>query len=326
MKFISSTILILTLILQQSFVYANDPVGWKVLKETIEKTKFSDVSKLQDRSFDLVITGATNEYKFTVEPAKAFKVDRLSPDKFRVTITNPEALVNRTDLIVVYYPIGWQLKKDEIIDPIIEGETTCISNVIFRQTGVGELNLADFDANYDVTYELSNQPSVLSVTRAGKGYDIKRVNNSSTESKIRLKIKRKSGDFNLQTDWILIPTCETAINIDTPPITSIPEPEQESNPTDILEVKIVGISFCEDASGQYCSTLQVTATNIGNRRVKCNTVWFYMKYADQVVASNSAWVDLLVGQSHSFQIVLKAPYKPENKWTYQIKKTDCFYK
>lgn len=320
------TLAIFLLSLYPSLVFANDPKGWTELKQTIEKTPFSDVSKLLGKTFELEVEGATKDYEFTVQPESAFKVERLESNKFRVTIINAEALVKR-DLIVEYYPIGWNLKKIDPFKPVITGEANCLYNVVFSQTGVGELDLSKFDVDYDVTYELSNPEAISSVTRAGKGYDIIRTASSTAESKIRLRIKKKVGDFNLQTDWIIIPICKSG-NTQTQTTTPYtPVPTEPITPAkDLLDLKISGISFCEESTGLYCSTLIITATNKGNSRVKCNKVWFYMKYDNKVVASDWAWVDLLVGQTHTFQVVLKAPYKPQNKWTYNIEKTDCYYK
>jgi len=306
-------------------VFANDPKGWTALKQTIQNTRFDQVSNLLNRSFDLEVEGATKDYEFTVQPENAFKVELLELNKFRVTIINPEALVIR-EAIVEYYPIGWNLKKIDLFDIILTGEASCLYNVVFSQSGVGELDLSKLNADYDVTYELSNSESIFSVTRAGKGYDIVRIAKSTVESKIRLRIKKKNGDSNLQTEWITIPLCKTDNN-QIPPTISTPIPIEPTKPAkDLLDVKISVESICEDATGQYCSTLQITATNKGTNRVKCNKVWFYMKYDNNVVASVSQWIDLLVGQTHTFQVVLKAPYKPQNKWSYEIEKTDCFYK
>lgn len=321
-----STLIILLLSLHSSLVFANDPKGWVELKQTIEKTPFSEVSKLLNKTFDLEVDGATNDYEFTVQPESAFKVERLESNKFRVTIINAEALVKR-DLIVEYYPIGWNLSKIDPFKPVITGEANCLYNVVFSQTGVGELDLSKFDIDYDVTYELSNPDAVSSVSRAGKGYDIIRTASSTAESKIRLKIKKKVGDFNLQTDWISIPLCKSGSSqIPTTTIYTLIPTEPTIPAKDLLDLKISGISFCEESTGLYCSTLTITATNTGNSRVKCNKVLFYMKYDNKIVASDSQWIDLLVGQTHTFQVVLKAPYKPQNQWTYDIEKTDCFYK
>lgn len=319
-----SVLVVLILSFHSSLVLANDPKGWTALKQTIESTPFSKVSKLLNRTFDLEVEGATMDYEFTVQPESAFKVLRLESNKFRVTIINAEALVKR-DLIVEYYPIGWNLKKVDLFKPVITGEASCLYNVVFSQPGVGELDLSKFDLDYNVTYELSNPESVSSVTRAGKGYDIVRTASSTSESKIRLKIQKKMGESNLQTDWITIPLCKSG---NTQPTTSTsPTPIEPTKPAkELLSLKITGISFCEESTGLYCSTLTITAINTGSSRVKCNKVWFNMKYDGKVVASDWAWVDLLVGQTHTFQVVLKAPYKPQNQWTYDIEKTDCFYK
>lgn len=319
-----SVLIVFMLTLHGSLAFANDPKGWATLKQTIEKTPFSEVSKLLNRTFDLEVEGATKDYVFTVQPESAFTIERIESNKFRVTIISAEALVKR-DLIVEYHPIGWSLKKEDPFKPIITGEASCLYNVVFSQAGVGELDLSKFDGDYDVTYELSAPETVSSVSRAGKGYDIVRTASSISESEIRLRIKKKIGDFNLQTDWIKIPLCKSG-NTQTP-TTSTPTPVDPEIPAkDFLDIKISGISFCQESTGLYCSTLAITATNKGNSRVKCNKVWFYMKYDNQVLASDWVWVDLLVGQTHTFDIVLKAAYKPQNRWTYNIEKTDCFYK
>ncbi len=320
-----STIIVLILSFHSSLVFANDPKGWTGLKQTIQNTPFDQVSNLLNRSFDLEVEGATTDYEFTVQPKTAFKVERLESNKFRVTIIDPEALVIR-EAIVKYNPIGWNLKKIDPFDITLIGKANCLYNVIFSQPGVGELDLSKLDVDYNVTYELSNPESIFSVTRAGKGFDIIRIAKSTEESKIRLIIKKKIGDSNLQTDWITIPLCKSD-NTQIPPNIPTIIPIEPTKPAiDLLKLKITGISFCEESTGLYCSTLTITATNTGNSRVKCNKVWFYMKYDNKVVASDSQWIDLLVGQTHTFQVVLKAPYKPQNQWTYDIEKTDCFYK
>jgi hypothetical protein len=321
-----SAIILLLLSFTSSLVLAQDPKGWTNLKQTIEKTPFSEVSILLNRTFDLEVEGATQDYEFTIQPETAFKVERITSNKFRVTIINAEALVKR-DLIVVYNSIGWNLKKIDSFIPNITGEANCSYNVIFSQPGVADLDLSKFGDDYDITYELSNPESISSVKREGKGYDIIRNSKSSAESKIRLRIKKKNGDFNLQTDWITIPLCKSNNTQISPPVT-IPIPTEPSTPPakDQLSIKISHITFCENTTGEFCSTLDITATNIGNSNVKCNEVWFYMKYNNNIVAKDSTWIDLIAGQTTTFQIVLKAPNKPENKWTYQIEKRDCFYK
>ena len=321
-----STLIVFILCFHRSLVFADDPKGWTVLKQTIENTLFSDVTNLLNRTFDLEVEGATKDYEFTVQPESVFKVERLQVNKFRVTIIKPEALINR-DLIVEYYPIGWNLKRLDHFKPVITGEANCLYNVVFSQSGGGELDLSKFDVDYDVTYELSNPESVSSVKRAGKGYDIVRTVKTFTESKIRLKIKKKVGDFNLQTDWILIPVCNgksTPISVVANPPTTVYVTDE--NPKDMLELKIDGISFCEESTGLFCSTLQIKATNKSQKRLRCNTVWFYMKYEGQIVIRESQWIELDGGQKYNFQVVLKAPYKPANKWTYEINKTECAFK
>ena len=306
-----------------SFGNVDDPIGWKLLKETIEKTKFSDISKLKDRTFDLEVPGGTDEYELSLEPKEAFKVERLSASKFRATIVNPKALI-KEGLIVEYHPIGWNLRKKDAFKPQITGEANCLYNVIFSQPGVGDLDLSKFDNEYDVTYELSNPSSVSSITRQGRGYDIVRAANSSAESKIRLHIKKKIGDFSLQTDWISIPACG---GTQLPPKETTPDTpaEPEESPKDLLDVKIDAISFCDD-NGQYCTTLDVIAKNIGSRRVRCNEIWFNMKYEGDIIASQSHWVDLNPGSSVRFQVILKSAFRPASKWTYNIRKTDCSFK
>jgi len=326
MTYINSIVMPLILLFTSFFTAANDPEGWSALRETIEKTSFSEVSKLRDRTFDLVVPGGTNELQFGIEPENAFKVDRLAADKYRVTIINPQALV-KTGLIVTYHPIGWWLKKKVPFKPNITGEASCLYEVVFSQSGVGELDLSKFDADYDVTYEISNSAAISSIKRHGKGYAIMRVPNASGETKIRLRIKKKSGDEDLQTAWINIPACKTeSVVVTTPPIKTPPIiTEPENTPFDVLVLKTEGISFCEEPSGLYCSTLTIRATNTSSKTVRCNTIWFYMKDGNKTIASNSQWVELNAGKSTVFEVVLKSTYRPE-KFTFTNVKTDCFYK
>ncbi|SFE67363.1 hypothetical protein SAMN05518672_10931 [Chitinophaga sp. CF118] len=325
----SSSIICLFAMLQAAVVSWNDPQGWAILKETIQKTPFSEVSKLRDRTFDMIVPGATNEYAFEVQPEKAFKVERLGPDKFRVIIINPEELVKR-DLIVEYLPIGWQLNKIDSFKVLIVGKPNCRYNVRFSQWGVGELDLSKFDTStYSVTYDLSNPQAILSIVRDGPGYTIERVPNSSVETQMRLRIKKKSGVQDLQTDWIAIPACKAVDSIERSAPPQVPpqqDPLREVNAMEFMVVKTKAISFCDDASGRFCTTLQVTVTNTGSKTIRCNQIWFYMKYQGNIVARAVHWVQLESGTSTSFQVSLIAASKPQDKWEYVHEKMDCFYK
>ncbi|MDQ0968989.1 hypothetical protein QFZ20_004392 [Flavobacterium sp. W4I14] len=307
-------------------VFANDPEGWKALKDAIEKTAFNDVSKLQGRTFDLVIPGGTNEYQLGVEPENAFRVERLAPDKFRLTVISPQALVKQGPLLS-YHPIGWSLKKKDPFTISIEGAATCSYEVVFRQTGAGELDLSKFEADYDITYEISNQSAISSISRQGKGYLIMRVPNAQGETKMRLRMKKKSGDEDLMTGWIVIPACKTGEVPLVPkpqdiPVTPSVAPEPASG---MITLKTEGISFCQESTGLYCSTLTVKATNIGSRTVRCNSIWFHMIDGDTVIGKTQRWVELNAGQSTIFEVVIKSTYRPAS-FSFDWVKTDCFYK
>ncbi|MBE9603146.1 hypothetical protein [Pedobacter sp. MC2016-24] len=308
----------------------NDPEGWSALKEAIEKTKLSEVSKLQGRTFDLVIPGGTIEYVFSVAPENAFKLERLGPDKFRLTITNPQALI-KTGGFVNYHPIEWSLKNKNTFSPEIEGKATCLYEVIFSQVGVGELDLSKYEANYDITYEISNQTAISEIKRQGKGYSIMRVPNATGETKMRLRIKAKSGDENLQTGWINIPNCITDTPTPNPPTITQPLPPQVINPPEIyaaadaLVLKTEGISFCEESTGIYCATLTVKATNTSNRTARCNNIAFHMYDGNRSIASTIKWVELNPGQNTIFEVVLKSTYRPQT-FTFRTFKTECIYR
>lgn len=327
-----SIILTLLLVVLPNFFYANDPIGWDILKQTIEKTSFNDFSKLKNRSFDLKIIGATNEYNLKIRPEEAFKVERLTTEKFKVTIVNPDALIEK-DLIYMYKNIGWELIKEEGLNVGIEGRTNCLYNVTFSQTGGNEFDLTKFEANpdYDFSYELSNPSSIASIARAGKGYDIIRQSNNISDSKIRLKINKKSTNSNFQTSWISIPNCKAETI--TIPLTELepepePKPEPETEPSEFLDIKINGITFCNEPDGTFCSTLEIISQNNSSRRIKCNDVIFSMKDSsnNSIIAKTTQWIDLDSYGTHTFYVTLKSSFRPSGKWSYTISKTNCNYK
>lgn len=311
---------LLMLLLPLSFL-ANDPEGWEALKHVISNTPCSQVSELQGKTFDLIVPGADYDYTLQVLPAGAFRVDRLNAEKFRATIVHPDTLVNKTT-VPVYFPIGWKLQHMEHIPSSMRSTASCSSAIVFRQQGIGELDLSTYGSDYRITYELSLPSSIAVVERQGKGYTVTRVANSIDASKIRVHIQKKSDHSEMQTDWSIIPVCPTSKNMQYLPVV---KDAAALLPKDALEITIASSAMCPGATDAFCTTLQIDATNTGDQTVRCNRVWFYLVTRDQIIASASRPVELAPQQNTTFTVTLTTPQKPASSWSYKILKYECLY-
>lgn len=311
-----------------------EPKGWSDLVEAIEKTNFTDVSTLRDRAFDLIVPGARKEDVLTVEPANAFKVDHPSPDRFKVTIVNPSALVYESAPgVQEYHPFKWGLNTggEKKLTPAFEGRASCRYHVRFRQTGGNEIDLSRFDDSYEVTWEVSNPPAIASVERDGSGLSVIRSADSTSEASIRLRIKKKTGTFDIRTDWIAIQLCQSPRPAITPEVVRPPEqpPEvvrpPETPPERCFQVKTVPVGTCDVECAGIRITNHVTVTNTCNRQVRCNDMTWSLLYGENTAAQYATWVELAGGTNTSFYVVLQAPVK---SFPFSVSSSNgsCFYR
>ncbi|HEY9285918.1 MAG TPA: hypothetical protein VIP46_20885 [Pyrinomonadaceae bacterium] len=311
------------------------------MTKAIGSTAFNDVETLRDRTFNLVVPGATMEDALSVTPADAFKVEHASPDTFRVTIVNPSALVDTpAPNIQQYHPFKWKLilGGETRLKPAIEGLASCHYYIRFRQTGGGEIDLTKYDDSYEVTWDLSNRAAIESVAREGSGLAVTRPAGSTDEARIRLRIK-KTGTIDLSTDWIPIQLCQspravhtptpapTPTNTPTPTPRPRPTPEEDPEPAprDCFLIKDVSIEKCTDECGTFQITRTVVVTNTCKSRVRCNDMkWYLLDAGDRMVATAVHWVDLYGGDSTRFAVILKSPVDLP-KFDLDQHKGSCFY-
>lgn len=267
------------------------PQGWSTLRDTIQKTPISKISELQDKNFDLQVTGRAPGDTLAVTPKEAFKVIELPNGTFRITIANPSNLLElpQPGKLREYREVGYSWVHSEPLPIAIEGTASCRYYVRFAQKGASDLNLSELEAAYDVSWSLSD-PAAGKVEKNGDGLLVTRAPDKGGPVRVVLRMNDKGSSKQLSTE-VPIAACVTPQDqpIATPPTTtSKPRPD-----TCIIEI-LKSVQKCAKTCGAATleAQIQYEFRNVCAQRVKCEQMSWEFVDKGQRLTSSEYWVDL----------------------------------
>ena len=299
-----------------------EPEGWQALVEALRATPLNDVESLRGRTFDLVVSDARPTDLLTVRPEAAFRVDRVSRETFRVTVVETDSLIQE-GLLRRYRPIEWQLVQGgpAMFDVGIEGRVSCRYFAEFKQKNADVIDLSKMGSAYNVTWEVDNTAAIRSVTPEGIGLAILRRPDVNGEARIRLRLKAKTGPEDISSDWVAIPRCNLGSS-QQPPVIIADPPQQPAIDNIVIEVE--SISTCDDC-GTFFVTVNVKATNIGNRFVRCEGMtWSLVSNGTVLHRLDDYWVGLNPGGTTTYSVELQTTPRPA-QYSVQNTRGNCFY-
>lgn len=311
-----------------------DPEGFQALVESIKSTKFTEVSSLRGKRFEIRVPEAKLGDELQISPVEAFATEQVDKTTFRVTILEPDVLVVDRGFSQEYKIIGWKLilKGVGLIPVGAGGQATCRYELTFKQTGGNNIDLAKVGPEYNLSWDLSNETGIGAVTREGSVLVVIRTGNSSNDARIRLRIEEKSGPYELLSDWVAIPSCQVSRGTPEPeprPIPNpIPIPDPEPNPDSCFQKVFIDSSICDVACQGTVWKAGYRIQNVCKRRVRCNNiVWTVTDInANRILGVRGEyWVDLNAGSTTTAWYEMNLPYKP-SKWGFDWNLSDCFYR
>lgn len=276
--------------------------------------------QLNGRSAVLTITGVGATQTVALTPEGAFAVEKLSNDRYRVTIINGNLLSFREDGIWRWRNIS--LTAVSIIETElgtgIRGSASCNYTVSFSQVGAGQIDLTALQSAFNVRWDLTANAGSPDVRIEGTGLAVRRPAGQTTPFDLVLHLEHRSDPAkSLIAPAVTVPSCETQQQAPTTIVQYI-----DSDPSDCFTVEVLTVNSCPDC-GPTQATFNVTAKNVCSQTVRCEFRFALGQGNTELRWLNDAWMTLLPNQTYTTSWSLSYGERLTDFWTSAPGLHDC---
>lgn len=267
---------------------------------TLQATSTNEAGNLDGRQFEIQVPGVNAQNTLEVSPASAFRVDKLTGDRFRVTIVDGKSLVIGGP-IPRFSPVGLKIVSINNLDASIDfgakiqGAASCTYAVKFNVVGGPPIDLSTIGSDYEMSWSTDNDGALESIEQRGPGLIVTRKSGSQGKVALKLKLKAKVGSEVLESAGVDLPACSTSAP-QTQTMAADPDPKACLTPETVTTVSC-------DNCGPLRIWFSTTFTNRCAKRVRCETRYTLQKQAQgggwNLVDEDDGWVAVAPNNSYN---------------------------